>query len=150
MAFHKDDLAGFLAQSSETSVLGRDVDGNLDLGNQGRTQVISSPLCPRSLIRCGGEWAKEQGLAAGFHKATHSLGAQLPALACGYCVSPFVSCPCSLWVVLPLRWQIPNHPEGRTGLSKTLCAAEFDVSCDLFCPFLSPSTCKVDPLTPVF
>lgn len=41
----------------------------------------------------GGKWAKEQNLAAGFHKTTHSLGAQLPTLACGYCVSLFVFCP---------------------------------------------------------
>lgn len=68
MSFHKDHPDGFLAQSSEASVLGRDVNGDLDLGSQGGTQVVSSPLCPRSLIRRG-KWAKEQNLAAGFHKA---------------------------------------------------------------------------------
>lgn len=45
-------------------------------------------------------------------------------------------CPCSLWVVLPLRWQIPNYPEGRTGLSKVPCSPEFYVSCGLFQTFL--------------
>lgn len=39
MSFHKDNLAGFLARTSEAIVLGRCIDGDLDPGNQGGTQV---------------------------------------------------------------------------------------------------------------
>lgn len=51
MSFHKDNLSGFLAQTSEASVLGRNIDGDLDPGNQGDTQVVSSLCCSGSLIR---------------------------------------------------------------------------------------------------
>lgn len=51
MSFHKDNLAGFLARISEASILERNIDGDLDPGNLGDTQVVSSLRCPRFLIR---------------------------------------------------------------------------------------------------
>lgn len=149
MSFHKDHPDGFLARSSEASVLGRDVNGDLDLRSQGGTQVVSSPLCPRSLIRWGKVGQRAESCC--WVSQNHTFPGSPTPHACLWILRLTVCLlSCSLWVVLPLRWQISNHPEGRTGLSKALCAAEFDVSCDLFCPFLSPSTCKVDPLTAVF
>lgn len=120
--------------------------GDLESGHQGSAQAVSSLLSPDPSSG-EGKVGQRADFAVGFHKATCFFGS--PAPNCCPRMLRLINflCSCSLWVVLPLRWQIPNHPEGRTGLSKVPGFPEFYVSCGLFQTFLLLVHLQADSLT---